>query len=72
MKHTILLLTFYLSLTISHAQTTDGAAPVADSSGSDQKADMFKKKTISISPATLYFTAERGESQNNRERPLLG
>lgn len=63
MKHTILLLTFYLSLTISHAQTTNGASPGADSSKSDPKADMFKKKTISISPATLYFTAGRGESQ---------
>lgn len=55
MKQSILFLAFYLSLTMVHAQSAD------DTTGSS--GTVFKKKTISISPASLYFNAAKGESQ---------
>lgn len=66
MKHTTLFLAFYLSLTIAQAQQGNGSANNQATSDDPQTSSAFKKKTISISPATLYFNAGRGESQTQR------
>lgn len=63
MKHTTLFLALSLSLTIAHAQQGNGNTNNQGATADQASSDAFKKKTISISPATLYFNAGKGESQ---------
>lgn len=66
MKHTTLFLALSLSLTIAHAQQGNVSASNQSSSADSIRKSAFKKKTIAISPATLYFNADRGESQTQK------
>lgn len=62
MKRALIFIPLYLSLTCSYAQQLD-STQVKQLSENARAKNNNKKKGVAILPATLYFTADRGQTQ---------